>query len=115
MEAGVHEQEHHHHHHHGEDAELNPATWRDGKRYAWLLGLIIPLAPFIAWAYVEVTGWGGFWYFGPILVFVVFPLLDILIGMDSSEPARTASSSGSNRTATTAGAPTSSSRSSTPG
>ncbi len=86
MEAGVHEQEHHHHHHHGEDAELNPATWRDGKRYAWLLGLIIPLAPFIAWAYVEVTGWGGFWYFGPILVFVVFPLLDILIGMDSSNP-----------------------------
>ena len=86
MEAGVHEQEHHHHHHHGEDIELNPATWRDGKRYAWLLGLIIPLAPFIAWAWVEVTGWGGFWFFGPLLVFGVFPLLDIVIGMDPSNP-----------------------------
>jgi alkane 1-monooxygenase len=86
MEAGVHEHEHQHHHHHGEDVELTPATWRDGKRYAWLLGLIIPLAPFIAWAYVEVTGWGGFWFFGPVLVFIVFPVLDIIIGMDPSNP-----------------------------
>jgi len=88
MEAGVHapEHEHHHHHHHGEDVELNPASWRDGKRYAWLLGLIIPLAPFIAWASVEVTGWGAFWYFGPILVFIVFPLLDVVVGMDASNP-----------------------------
>ena len=80
------EDDHDHHHHHGEDIELNPATWRDAKRYAWLLGLIIPLAPFIAWASVEVTGWAGFWYFGPLLVFGVFPLLDIVVGMDPSNP-----------------------------
>ena len=54
------EHAHDHHHHHGEDVELNPATWRDAKRYAWLLGLIIPLAPFIAWGFVAATGWGGF-------------------------------------------------------
>src|SRR5215217_7944759 len=88
MEAAAHphdEHDHHHHHDH-EDVELNPATWTDTKRYAWLLGLIIPMAPFIAWASVEASGWGGFWFFGPVLVFGVFPLLDIAIGVDPSSP-----------------------------
>ena len=63
-----------------------PATWTDGKRYAWLLGIIVPLAPFIAWGSVALTGWGGFYFFGPLLVFVAFPLLDIAIGLDDSNP-----------------------------
>ena len=90
MEATTPDQleEHDHHHHHGEDVELNPATWRDAKRYAWLLGLIIPLAPFIAWGFVEATGWGGFWFFGPLLVFVVFPLLDIVDRDGPLQPSR---------------------------
>jgi alkane 1-monooxygenase len=69
-----------------EEVKLNPATWRDAKRYAWLLGLIIPFAPFIAWADVQLTGLGFFWFFGPLLVFGVFPLLDIAIGLDPSNP-----------------------------
>jgi alkane 1-monooxygenase len=68
------------------DVELNPATWRDGKRYAWLLALVVPLAPFIAWGYVQLFDWPGFWFFAPILVFGVFPLLDVVIGMDPSNP-----------------------------
>ncbi|HVY97114.1 MAG TPA: alkane 1-monooxygenase [Solirubrobacterales bacterium] len=84
MEA--HAEHAHHHHHHDDDVDLNPAAWSDGKRYAWLLGIIVPLAPFIAWASVSVTGWGGFYFFGPLLVFVVFPILDIVIGMDASNP-----------------------------
>jgi alkane 1-monooxygenase len=66
--------------------ELNPATWRDGKRYAWLLGLVVPFAPFIAWGSVAATGFEGFWFFGPLLVFVAFPLLDVAIGLDPSNP-----------------------------
>jgi alkane 1-monooxygenase len=66
--------------------ELSPATWRDGKRYAWLLGLIVPSLPFIAWAWVELTGLGIFWWFGPILVFVIFSLLDVIVGMDAENP-----------------------------
>ena len=104
-----------HHHHDHDDVELNPATWRDPKRYAWLLGLIVPLAPFLAWGSSTLTGFGGFWFLGPVLVFGVFPLLDIAIGVDADATRPTACSSGSSRTATTAGAPTSSSRSSTPG
>ena len=63
-----------------------PAAWRDGKRYAWLLGLIVPSLPFMAWAGVELTGLGVFWWLGPILVFGIFPLLDVLVGMDAENP-----------------------------
>jgi alkane 1-monooxygenase len=75
-----------HHHHHHEHVEVNPADWTDGKRYAWLLGIIVPLSPFIAWFWVSVTGFGGFWFLGPALVFVLFPLLDIAIGLDATNP-----------------------------
>jgi alkane 1-monooxygenase len=78
--------EHAHHHHHHDDVDLNPAAWSDGKRYAWLLGIIVPMAPFLAWGWVALTGFGGFWFLGPVLVFIVFPLLDIAIGMDATNP-----------------------------
>ncbi len=84
MEAAAHADAHHHHH--ADKFELNPATWRDPKRYAWLLGLIVPFAPFIAWGIVEATGLDFFWLFGPLLVFAFFPLLDIAIGVDPSNP-----------------------------
>jgi alkane 1-monooxygenase len=81
MEAAAHA-----HLHADEEIDLNPATWRDSKRYAWLLGLIVPLAPFIAWGSVTLTGLDFFWWFGPLLVFVFFPVLDVAIGMDSTNP-----------------------------
>jgi alkane 1-monooxygenase len=62
------------------------STWRDHKRYAWLLGLIVPLLPFITWGLVEATGWGMLWFYGPVLIFGVFPLLDLLVGLDASNP-----------------------------
>jgi alkane 1-monooxygenase len=74
------------HHHPAPEIDLTPATWRDPKRYAWLLGLAIPLAPFIAWASVAVSGFETFWWFGPLLIFVAFPLLDLAIGVDSRNP-----------------------------
>ena len=77
--------EHVHHHHH-DDVEVNPAEWTDGKRYAWLLGIVVPLSPFFAWLYWTLTDFGGMWFIGPFLVFVVFPLLDMAIGMDSTNP-----------------------------
>jgi alkane 1-monooxygenase len=76
----------HHHHHDHEQVEVNPADWTDPKRYAWLLGIVVPLAPFMAWGAVALTGFGGFWLLGPALVFVGFPLLDIAVGVDASNP-----------------------------
>ena len=66
--------------------ELTPATWRDPKRYAWLLGLLVPGLPLMAWALVEVTGVGLLWFFGPLFVFGVIPILDHLIGGDDANP-----------------------------
>jgi alkane 1-monooxygenase len=70
----------------GEEATSADRRWRDRKRYAWLLGLIVPTLPFIAWGLVELTGWGIFWLYGPFLVFGIFPLLDLAIGMDAANP-----------------------------
>ena len=67
-------------------ASLAAPRWHDRKRYAWLLGLIVPLLPFISWGLVEVTGIGAFWFYGPVLIFGVFPLLDLLVGLDASNP-----------------------------
>jgi alkane 1-monooxygenase len=61
-------------------------AWRDPKRYAWLLGLLVPTLPFLAWGLVHVTGLRIFWFYGPMLVFAVFPPLDLALGMDARNP-----------------------------
>ena len=38
--------------------ELNVPDWTDSKRYAWMLGLLVPLLPFIAFGLAEATGLG---------------------------------------------------------
>jgi alkane 1-monooxygenase len=74
------------HHHEHEHVEVNPASWRDPKRYAWLLGLLVPTLPFMAWGLVELTGLGVLWFWGPIFIFGIMPLLDTVIGKDASNP-----------------------------
>jgi alkane 1-monooxygenase len=69
-----------------EQPAIQTRPWRDHKRYAWLLGLIVPTLPFLAWGLVEATGLGIFWFYGPFLVFAIFPLLDLAIGMDAANP-----------------------------
>ncbi len=76
----------HHHHHVDDGIEAVAPDWNDGKRYAWLLGLVVPTIPFIAWGLVEATGLGFFWWFGPLFIFGVMPLLDQLGGNDTSNP-----------------------------
>lgn len=61
-------------------------SWRDGKRYAWLLGLVVPAIPFLSWGLVSATGLGAFWWLGPLVVFGLIPMLDFLIGTDSENP-----------------------------
>jgi alkane 1-monooxygenase len=68
------------------DEALAVPTWRDGKRYAWLLGLLVPSLPLAAWGLVELTGLGLFWFIGPFVVFGVFPVLDLIIGTDQENP-----------------------------
>ncbi|MBF9072453.1 alkane 1-monooxygenase [Streptacidiphilus fuscans] len=62
------------------------ATWTDPKRYYWLMGLVIPAFPFLAWALVGATGWRVFWWSGAIVLYGLFPFIDHVIGKDSVNP-----------------------------
>ncbi|MDH6119831.1 alkane 1-monooxygenase [Kitasatospora sp. GAS204B] len=66
--------------------EARAWRWHDRKRYLWPLGLVVPLFPFLAWALVDATGLGLFWWTGALVVYGLFPLLDQLFGKDSHNP-----------------------------
>lgn len=76
-----------------ENAPVGLGQWRDKKRRLWLMGLIPPTAlfvmlPLIWW--LNSLGWHvaaqvPFWI-GPILVYVILPLLDLWFGADGQNP-----------------------------
>jgi len=66
--------------------ETSVGPWRDPKRYLWLLGVTMPLLPFMAAGLVALTGLGIFWWWGAIFAFIIMPILDITIGRDTSNP-----------------------------
>ena len=61
-------------------------AWTDRKRYLWLCGLLVPLFPFLGGALAHLTGWGVFWFIGPVLILGLIPLIDFLAGLDRSNP-----------------------------
>ncbi len=66
-------------------AEPDPKArpdWKDGNRYLWLLGAILPALVFAAWGLNAWTGWSLWWWLGPIAVFGVIAPLDALVGTD---------------------------------
>src|SRR5438270_11851322 len=65
---------------------LARVAWQDPKRYLWLLGLVVPTLPFIADGLVHLTCLGAMWFFGPVLVFVFFPLAVLAVGLDPPDP-----------------------------
>jgi alkane 1-monooxygenase len=60
--------------------------WQDGKRYLWLLGLLIPTLPLAAMLFYGLTGSIAFLWIGPIVVYLVIPLVDVLVGKDAENP-----------------------------
>jgi alkane 1-monooxygenase len=64
-----------------------PTTeWTDSKRYLWLLGLVVPSLAFLAWGLHAATDWGLWWWLGPLVVFGVIPVVDLVTGLDRSNP-----------------------------
>ncbi|MBN3819192.1 alkane 1-monooxygenase [Paraburkholderia sp. Se-20369] len=62
------------------------ASWSDGKRYLWLLGVLTITLPILAAQLALSTGLHVFWWFGPLFAFGVIPILDTLIGDDRDNP-----------------------------
>src|SRR3954464_7893644 len=60
--------------------------WRDPKRYLWLIGLVVPSLFFIGYAGWLATGWPGPFWIGPIVILVVVPAIDLVAGLDRSNP-----------------------------
>ena len=62
------------------------AGWRDQKRYLWLIGLVVPSLAFIGYGLWALTGWGVWFWIGPIVILVVVPAIDLVAGLDRSNP-----------------------------
>jgi alkane 1-monooxygenase len=60
--------------------------WRDKKRYLWLIGLVVPSLAFVGFGLHEWTGWGVWFWIGPIVILVVVPAIDLAAGLDRSNP-----------------------------
>ncbi|WP_280235860.1 alkane 1-monooxygenase [Nocardia cyriacigeorgica] len=77
----------------GERADAATPQWRDRKRYLWLFGLIPPtalgLAAALVWAFNQL-GWQQvapvWWWIGPLLLYVLLPILDRFFGPDGQNP-----------------------------
>ncbi|MDO9455201.1 fatty acid desaturase [Nocardioides sp.] len=61
-------------------------TWKDGKRYLWLIGLVVPSLAFLAGGLWAATGWGVWFWIGPIVVLGVVPAIDLVAGLDRTNP-----------------------------
>jgi alkane 1-monooxygenase len=60
--------------------------WRDRKRFLYPLALLVPLIPLRTMATASVDGFWLAWFSGPIVVFLVFPLIDMFFGLDHRNP-----------------------------
>lgn len=60
--------------------------WRDKKRHLWLIGLVVPSLAFVAIGMHHLTGWSIWFWVGPIVILGVVPAIDLISGMDTSNP-----------------------------
>src|SRR4051794_9853777 len=60
--------------------------WRDQKRYLWLIGLVVPSLAFIAIGMWRLTGWGVWFWIGPVVILGIVPAIDLMAGLGRSNP-----------------------------
>lgn len=60
--------------------------WKDKKRYLWLIGLVVPSLAFAGIGLHALTGWGVWFWIGPIVILVIVPAIDLVAGLDRSNP-----------------------------
>lgn len=64
--------------------------WVDRKRPFWLVGAVMPFLPMMGYGLVQATGLSVMWWFGPVFIFILTPLLDHIVGTDASNPPESA-------------------------
>jgi alkane 1-monooxygenase len=76
-----------------ETLDIDVDQWRDRKRHLWLFGLIAPTALFVVvpiiWAMNQLgaqTASQALFWIGPLLIYVLLPLLDLRFGPDGQNP-----------------------------
>src|SRR5689334_13089402 len=62
------------------------STWRDKKRYLWVLGLVVPLLQPAAIGLHAATGLSAVLWLGPVVLLVLVPLIDLVAGYDDTNP-----------------------------
>lgn len=63
-----------------------PVKWVDGKRYLWLLGMVIPLLPIASAWFATLTTSELVWWFTPLFVYGFIPVMDWIVGGDPNNP-----------------------------
>ncbi|MDP3890476.1 fatty acid desaturase [Nocardioides sp.] len=66
--------------------EGSTEQWKDKKRYLWLIGLVVPSLAFVAAGLWWLTGWTAWFWIGPVVILVIVPMIDLLVGLDRSNP-----------------------------
>ncbi|KQY57468.1 fatty acid desaturase [Nocardioides sp. Root140] len=61
-------------------------VWRDKKRHLWLIGLVVPSLALVAIGIFTLTEFTPILWLGPIIILVVVPAIDLLTGLDRSNP-----------------------------
>jgi len=60
--------------------------WKDKKRYLWLIGLVVPSLAIAAFLVYAALGWSWVLWMGPILILGIVPAIDLIAGLDRSNP-----------------------------
>ncbi|MET7945950.1 alkane 1-monooxygenase [Micromonospora sp. NPDC005324] len=68
------------------DRTVEPGAWQDPRRPLWPLALLVPTLPFVGFALWRTGGGAWAWWFTPIVVFGLIPVLDLLRGDDRQNP-----------------------------
>ena len=71
-------------------APVPPPPYRDRKRYAWLLSLLIPTTVLVGPALMLLTGQAWALWLPVVFFYTVVPLLDYVLGEDRSNPPESA-------------------------
>jgi alkane 1-monooxygenase len=61
-------------------------SYRDPKKYMWVIALMVPVLPFAGIGAWHNTGLELFLWFTPAFVFVIVPILDVITGRDHANP-----------------------------